>query len=157
MLAAAPPATQIDDDSKFTQGVVIKDYDGTERLYVQNGDSAAWAIGDPVTHDAGVITAGKKALSTHDGKPEALIGFAAATIGASKYGWLYRRGFKTVAIASGASIQTNLAMTLRGQASNNIGLSSVPASSAPPQRAMAVSVASIASNAVTAVVLLSLP
>lgn len=157
MLVAAPPATQIDDEPKFSQGVVVKDHDGTERIYVQNSESSAWAIGDPITHTAGVITTGTKALSTHGGKPEAVIGFAAATIGASKYGWLYRRGLKTVAIASGASIQTNLALTLVGQASNNIGLSSVPASSAPPQRAMAVSVASIASNAVTANVLLSLP
>ncbi|WP_333674830.1 hypothetical protein [Glutamicibacter sp.] len=154
---AAPPATQIDTASRFTQGVIVKDDDGTERVYVQNNDSAAWAIGDPITHDAGSMTAGKKALTTHDGKPEALLGFAAATIGSSAFGWLKRRGTFVCAIASGVSIQSNLSLTLRGAATNNIGLSSVPASSAPPQRAMAISVASIASNAVTASVAVSLP
>lgn len=157
VLAAAPPATQIDTESKFTQGVIIPDGEGTQRLYVQNADTVAWAVGDPITHNAGDITTGKKALTTHDGKPEALIGFAAAAVGASQWGWLKRRGSFVVAIASGVSMQTNLALTLRGAATNNIGLSSVPASSAPPQRPIAVSVASIASNAVTATVLVSLP
>jgi len=157
VLAAAPPATQVDDESKFTQGVAIPDGDGGQRVYVQNADSASWTTGTPVTHNAGDITTGKKALSTHDGKPEALLGFAATTIAASKWGWLKRRGSMVVHISSGATIQTNLAMTLRGQASNNIGLSSVPASSAPPQRAIAVSVASIASDATSATVLVSLP
>src|SRR5258708_28559947 len=152
---ACPPASQIDTDPKFTQGIPISDSDGTQRVYVKNNDSAAWVLGDPVTHTAGDMTLGSKALTTHDGKPEALIGFAMAAVGSGSFGWVGRRGSLTCAIASGVSIQSNLSLTLRGAATNNIGLSSVPASSAPPQRAMAISVASIASNAVSAVCLIS--
>lgn len=155
---AAPKATQVDDSPIFSQGVPLTEDDGTERIYVENKDSASWAVGDPIVALAdGKRTEGKKATTTEDAKPENYLGAAATVIASSKFGWLFSKGLVTSKIASGVSIQSGTRLTLKAGATDNIGLSTIPdaATNAKPVGGLGMLAASVASNATTGKVQLS--